>query len=347
MSMDMKELLIVLEKKKASDLYIVAESPPVFRIAGHLVSSGFDFLTSEKAKELIYQLLTDDLKAEFEAERELDFSVNLPGIARFRVNVHFQKGSVAAAFRTVPIEIPSREELLLPPIIEELADEQHGLVLLTGPTGCGKSTTLAVMIDYINRTRDSHIITIEDPIEFVHLHNRSTIEQREVGIDTKSFHEALKRSLRQDPNVILVGEMRDLETISTAITAAETGHLIFSTLHTNDSVQAIDRIIDVFPPYQQEQIRLQLSLTLKGILAQRLLTRVDGKGRVVAIEILKVTPAISNIIRKGKTHEIYSMMEIGSEKGMKTMPAALKELFEKGLVAYEDYSRFSNKFSRK
>lgn len=347
MSLDIKEILKTMEKKKASDLYIVAESPPVFRISGRLVASGFEFLTAEKTKDLVYQILSEELKAELEKEKELDISFNLPGISRFRVNVHYQKGSVAAAFRTVPIEIPSRDDLFLPPIIEELANEPHGLILLTGPTGCGKSTTLAVMIDYINRQRDCHIITIEDPIEFVHLHNRATIEQREVGIDTKSFPEALKRALRQDPNVILVGEMRDLETISTAITAAETGHLILSTLHTNDSVQAIDRMIDVFPAFQQEQIRLQLSLTLRGILAQRLLPRLDGKGRVVAVEILRVTPAVANIIRKGKTHEIYSMMEIGSEKGMKTMVTALKELFEKGLIAYDEFSKYSEKFSRK
>jgi twitching motility protein PilT len=341
---DIRELLKMMEKKKASDLYIVADSPPVLRIGGRLVSSTFDFVNAEKAKELIYQILNEDLTRELEKEKELDCSFNLPGVARFRVNVHFQKGTVAAAFRTVPIEIPSREDLLLPPIIEELSNEPNGFVLVTGPTGSGKSTTLSVMIDYINRTRDCHIITIEDPIEYIHLHNRSTIEQREVGIDTRAFQEALKRALRQDPNVILVGEMRDLETMATAITAAETGHLVLSTLHTNDAVQAVDRMIDVFPPHQQDQIRLQLSLTLRGILSQRLLPRLDGKGRVVAVEILKVTPAVANIVRKGKTHEIYSIMEIGAEKGMKTMKTALKELFESGLIAFEEYSRFADKY---
>lgn len=335
----LKDLLLKMERSKASDLYLVAESAPVMKIDGHLVSIGTKLLSAEECRQLVYQMLSPEMIEKFERKKELDYSFALSGVSRFRCNTHYQKGSVAAAFRAVPEEIPARQDLGLPKVIEEFALEPYGLVLLTGPTGCGKSTTLAVMIDIINNQRDCHIVTIEDPIEFIHHHHRSTIEQREVGQDTLSFNEALRRVLRMAPDVILLGEMRDLESIATAVTAAETGHLVLSTLHTNDAVQAIDRIIDVFPPGQQEQIRMQLSMALKGVVAQRLLPRADSRGRVVATEILKVTPAVSNCIRKGKTHEVYSLLEIGSEQGMKTMEASLKELVQSGQIDVQEAAR--------
>lgn len=335
----LKDLLLQMERRKASDLYLVAESAPVMKVDGHLVSIGHKLLSPSDCQALTYQMLTPEMIQRFEQKKELDYSFALPGVSRFRCNVHYQKGTVAVAFRAVPEEIPSRQDLNLPEIIQDFALEPYGLVLLTGPTGCGKSTTLACMIDIINANRDCHIVTIEDPIEFIHHHHRSTIEQREVGQDTHSFNEALRRVLRMAPDVILLGEMRDLESIATAVTAAETGHLVLSTLHTNDSIQAIDRIIDVFPPGQQEQIRMQLSMALRGVVAQRLLPRVGSRGRVVATEILKVTPAISNVIRKGKTHEAYSLLEIGSEYGMKTMEASLKELVLAGLIEVQDAIR--------
>ncbi len=332
--MDIRSILQDGLDKGASDILIVADNMPIMRISGKLQFIGSTALYSEQVKEMISSILTKEQIDTFEKEKELDCSFAISG-ARFRVNVHYQRGSVAAAFRTIPNEIPSIETLRLPKTIIDFAKEPRGLVLVTGPTGAGKSTTQAAMIDFINSTRSAHIITVEDPIEFIHKNKKSVIEQREIGFDTKSFPNALRHVLRQDPDVILIGEMRELETISTAITAAETGHLVISTLHTNDAVQTIDRIIDVFPPHQQNQIRMQLSLSLQGIVSQQLLPTADGIGQVVAVEVLKVNSAVRNIIRKGTTQDLYSIMEIGSKHGMQTMDNALKELVKEGIITMQ------------
>jgi twitching motility protein PilT len=307
------------------------------RIAGRLIPSGYDKeLGADETKALIYSILTDDQKAKFEEDHELDFSLGIPGVSRFRVNVFRQRGSVAGVFRTIGENIPGFEELGLSDTVRQLAMLPRGLVLVTGPTGSGKSTTLAAMIHLINQEKEAHIVTIEDPIEFVHPHQRCTINQRELGSDTHSIPRALKSVLREDPNIILVGEMRDLETIAAALTLAETGHLVFSTLHTQDAAQTVDRIIDVFPPYQQEQIRVMLASSLKGVVSQILLPRADGDGRVAAREVMVVSPAISAIIREGKTHQIYSAVQTGSNQGMCTMEKSLGELFQAGLITEED-----------
>jgi len=334
--MNIKTLLKHMSERNATDLILSEGAPPTIRIAGKLIFTDFECLTKDSIKELVYSMLSPAQKKKFEERIELDFPYELEGIARFRINLHMQKGSIAAAIRIIPAEIPTLEELHLPTAVSELAHEPRGLVLVTGPTGSGKTTTQACMVDIINQSRACHIITIEDPIEYLHKNKRSIVEQREVGIDTESFNIALKFVLRQNPDVILVGEMRDLETIATAITAAETGHLVISTLHTNDAVQTIDRIIDVFPPYQQQQIRLQLSLTLKGVIAQQLVPRADGKGLIPVVEILRVTAGVRNIIRKAQTQEIYSMMEIGGKYGMQTMDGALKSLYKSKLITYEE-----------
>jgi len=335
--MDLAELLKHAVEHGASDLHLTAMRPPMVRISGKLIPSGFDTdLTPDDTKALIYSILTDDQKAKFEEEHELDFSIGIPGISRFRVNVFMQRGCVSGVFRTIGENIPSCAELGLNETIQQLAMLPRGLVLVTGPTGCGKSTTLAAMINLINQERDGHIITIEDPIEFLHPHIRSTINQRELGSDTYSFPRALKAVLREDPNVILVGEMRDLETIAAALTLAETGHLVLSTLHTQDAASTVDRIIDVFPPYQQEQIRVMLSSTLKGVVSQVLLPKADGHGRAAAREIMVVTPAISAIIREAKTHQIYSAIQTGANHGMVTMEKSLAELHKAGLITDED-----------
>ena len=333
--MNIEELLKLMSKKKASDLLLGADVPPILRINGELVKTEYKIFTTESVRELIYSMLSQQQKEKFESSKELDLPYEIEGLARFRVNIHLQRGSVAAAIRIIPSEIPTLEELWLPETIAEFASEARGLVLVTGPTGSGKTTTQACMVDIINSRRSCHIITIEDPIEYIHKNKKSMVEQREVGVDTNSFNIALKHVLRQDPDVILVGEMRDLETIQTALTAAETGHLVISTLHTNDSVQAIDRIIDVFPPYQQTQIRLQLSLTLQGIIAQQLLPRADGSGRIVVTEILKATTGIRNIIRKAQSQELYSMIEIGAKYGMQSMDSVLKDLYKKKIITYD------------
>ena len=333
--MDIRSLLNSMIDKGGSDLLLMAGSAPVVRAGGRLSAMKEEALTPESSKELIYQLLTEEQKQRFEKDKELDSSFELQGLSRFRVNVHYERGSVAAALRAIPAQIPTVDQLRLPAIVNEFVNEPRGLLLVTGPTGSGKSTTQAAMLNIINSTKAHHIITIEDPIEFTHKNIKSVIEQREVGLDTKSFPAALHHVLRQDPDVILIGEMRELETISTAITAAETGHLVISTLHTNDSVQSIDRIIDVFPPHQQNQVRMQLSLTLQGVVAQQLVPRADGMGQILAAEILKVNPAVRNIIRKGTTQEIYSMMEIGGKYGMQTMDTALKNLYNEGIITYE------------
>jgi twitching motility protein PilT len=335
--MDLADLLKHSVEHGASDLHLTAMRPAMVRISGKLIPSGFDTeLTPDDTKALIYSILTDDQKAKFEEEHELDFSIGIPGVSRFRVNVFMQRGCVSGVFRTIGENIPSCEELGLNETVQQLALLPRGLVCVTGPTGCGKSTTLAAMINLVNQQRNGHIITIEDPIEFLHPHIRSTINQRELGSDTFSFPRALKAVLREDPNVILVGEMRDLETIAAALTLAETGHLVLSTLHTQDAASTVDRIIDVFPPYQQEQIRVMLASTLKGVVSQVLLPRADGQGRVAAREIMVVTPAISAIIREAKTHQIYSAIQTGANLGMCTMEKSLAELHAAGLITDED-----------
>jgi twitching motility protein PilT len=303
------------------------------RIHGLLANMEHPVLSPADTRRLIYGILTDIQKQKFEENKDLDFSLSVTNVARFRVNAHFQRGSVAAAFRTIPQEIKSFDELNLPgKVLSVMCRRPNGLTLVTGPTGSGKSTTLASMLDLINSERPLHMITIEDPIEYLHVHKKALIEQREVNEDTKSFSEALKYALRQDPDVILVGEMRDLETISSAVTAAETGHLVFSTLHTVDVVQTVDRIVDVFPPHQQEQIRIMLAGVIEGIVCQRLLPNLRG-GRSAALEILTGTDAVRNMIREGKTHQVYAFMEAGARYGMQTMDRCLLELVRKHLIA--------------
>ncbi|MFA4858720.1 MAG: type IV pilus twitching motility protein PilT [Candidatus Margulisiibacteriota bacterium] len=334
--MDIKKLLTLVRDENASDLHLIAGSVPILRINGALTPASKTPLDTKEVQELIYSMLSAEQIKRAEEEKELDLGYTVEGIGRFRVNVHFERGNPAAALRLIPAKIPALKELGLPQAVEDFTREPRGLVLVTGPTGSGKSTTQACMINIINNSQAKHIITIEDPIEYSHANQKSVIEQREVGFDTLSFSNALKHVLRQDPDVILIGEMRDLETIQTAITAAETGHLVISTLHTGDSAQSIDRIIDVFPPHQQNQIRQQLSLTLVGVISQQLLPKKDGSGRVVAAEVLKANGAIRNLIRKAQTHEIPSMIEIGKKFGMQTMDASLKELYTKKLISYED-----------
>ena len=333
--MDLGSLLKEMMARDASDLHLVAGISPVFRIDGDLKVWGEKSLTPEEIKPLIYSVISAEKIAEFEKNHELDFSFGVSGLGRFRTNVHFQRGSIAAAFRHIPDRVPSLSELNLPPVLAELALKEMGFILVTGPAGCGKSTTLAAMIEVINEHRSAHIITLEDPIEYLHSHKKSVVEQREVGSDTFSFAESLKRCLRQDPDVILIGEMRDLETIATAITAAETGHLVMATLHTPDAPGAVDRIVDVFPPYQQSQIRTQLASTLQAIIAQILLPKKSSRGRVPAVELLIASPAVRNLIRIGKSHQLPTAMETGTQLGMRTMDQALKELVNRDMVSYE------------
>ncbi|NLV41017.1 MAG: type IV pilus twitching motility protein PilT [Candidatus Hydrogenedentes bacterium] len=334
--MDIQELFDLVASKGASDLLISAGAPPILRINGELFRTRTDPLSQEQTKALVYSLLTDGQVASFERRRELDFSLAVGKKHRFRVNVYLQKGAVTAALRPIPETIPSLDDLGIPPTVSELATARQGLVLVTGPTGSGKTTTQAALIDLINARRACHIITVEDPIEYVHQHRRSIVDQREVGEDTDSFATALKYALRQNPDVILVGEMRDLETIQAALTAAETGHLVFATLHTNDAIQTMDRIVDVFPAEQQQQIRFQLSMTLLAILSQRLVPRADGKGRVLACEVLRNNHAIANLIREQKSHQVYSVVETGAKEGMVTMDRAVKQLYADGVITYED-----------
>ncbi|MBU2102474.1 MAG: type IV pilus twitching motility protein PilT [Candidatus Omnitrophota bacterium] len=328
-------LLKLTMEKRASDLHITVNTPPVLRIDGKLYLTDFPVLETEDSKFLIYSILNDDQKAAFERDKELDFSCAVTGIDRFRVNVHYQRGNIEAAFRRVPEKIPSFEELGIPKVAYDFIRKPNGLVLLTGPTGTGKSTTLAAMIDIINTERQDLIVTIEDPIEFVHSNKKSIIKQREVYADTHSFPEALKRVLRQDPNVIIVGEMRDLETIGTTLTAAETGHLVFATLHTPDAPQTVQRIIDVFPPHQQKQVRIQLADSLQGVLSQLLLPRADREGRVLATEVLVATSGIRNLIREGEVAQIPSLIQMGAQYGMYTMDRCLKDLYRKGIISKE------------
>ena len=336
LQVNVPELLELVLEKGASDLHLTAGVPPVIRLHGELVRlEEYPVLGPRTLQGMIYAILPQKMRERLEQNLELDMSYSLPGKARFRVNVYFQRDTIGAAFRLIPFEIKGVDELGLPPVVADLARFPRGFVVVTGPTGSGKSTTLAAMVDVVNRERAAHIMTVEDPIEFLHRHKRCIVNQREVGSDTHSFAQALKHVLRQDPDVILVGEMRDLETISTAITAAETGHLVFATLHTQDAPQTIDRIIDVFPPHQQQQVRVQLSTTIQGIVTQQLLQTADGMGRVVACEVLVATPAVRNLIREGKTHQIYSVMQAGGRFGMQTMDMALAQLVKQGKITQQ------------
>ena len=335
MPLEITDLLKLTIERDASDLHLAVGRPPVLRIDGKLVNVEAPPLTSAEVRRLVYSMLTDLQKQKFEDNKELDFSLSVASLSRFRVNIHFQRGTVAAAFRTIAATIRNFEELHLPAdVLTYLARRPSGFVLVTGPTGSGKSTTLAAIIDLINRENECHIITVEDPIEFLHPHKKALVEQREVNEDTYSFANALKYVLRQDPDVIMVGEMRDLETIGAALTAAETGHLVFSTLHTVDVVQTVDRIIDVFPPHQQEQVRIQLAGVLEGAMSQKLIPSAY-RGREIALELMIASDAIRNLIREGHTHQIFSMIEAGGAKGMQTMDRALVDLCRKGKIARE------------
>ena len=330
------DALVEMLDAGASDLHLTAGAHPMIRTRGELFPlEDFPRLDRTMLQRALYGVLTQKQRERFEEELELDFSYSLPGRSRFRVNIYRQRESLGAAFRTIPYEIKPLEELGIPPMVSRFAGLPRGMVLVTGPTGSGKSTTLASLIDLANRTRRGHIMTVEDPIEFLHRHKNCVINQREVGEDTKSFGAALKHVLRQDPDIILVGEMRDLETISVALTAAETGHLVFATLHTQDAAQTIDRVIDVFPPEQQQQVRVMLAGSLQGVVCQTLAKTADGRGRAVATEVLVATPAIRNLIREGKTHQIYSSMQAGQQHGMHTMDQHLAELVRTGRITME------------
>jgi len=335
--LSLSDLLKKLIELSGSDLHLTTNTPPQVRVDGHLRPiEGMRPLTSADTKSLAYSVLTDSQKHRFEEALELDFSFGVRGLSRFRANLFNQRGAVGAVFRAIPYEIKSFDDLGLPPVVSQLCEKPRGLILVTGPTGSGKSTTLAAMLDKINRERHDHIVTIEDPIEFLHAHKNCIVNQREVGADTRGFAEALRTALRQDPDVVLVGEMRDLETIESALRIAETGHLTFATLHTNSAASTINRIIDVFPSAQQAQIRAQLSLVLEGILCQSLIPRADGRGRAMALEILVPNSAIRNLIREDKVHQIYSMMQTGQGKhGMQTFNQALATLYHKRMISME------------
>ncbi len=316
MDIDFADLLLEVVNRRASDLHLSSGAHPTIRVRGKLTPlEEYPKLSSTDTREIVYSILTGDQRQRLETDWQLDFAYSVPGHARFRVNAYYQRGAIGAAFRLIPVGLTSIDDLGLPPTVHEFTRKPRGFVLVTGPTGSGKSTSLAAMIDAINASREEHIMTIEDPIEFLHGHKKCIVNQRELGADAHSFGDALKAALRQDPDVILVGEMRDLDTISTALTAAETGHLVFATLHTQDTAQTIDRIIDVFPAHQQGQVRVQLSVALQGIMTQQLLPNSDGSGRVVACEVLVPTPAVRNLIREGKTHQIYSVLQTGSAVG--------------------------------
>ncbi len=350
------DILAEMVRLGASDVHLTTGAPPTVRISGSLRPiEGLPALMPEPLRRVLYAILTQKQRETFETNLELDFSYAVRGLARFRVNIYQQRESVGAAFRVIPYEIKPLEALGVPAVVGTFAGLPRGLVLVTGPTGSGKSTTLAAIIDLANRTREDHIMTVEDPIEFLHRHKKSLINQREVGEDTHSFANALKHVLRQDPDIILVGEMRDLETISVALTAAETGHLVFATLHTQDAAQTIDRVIDVFPSHQQAQVRTQLAGAIQGVVCQTLCKRSDAPGRAVATEVMVATPAIRNLIREGKTHQIYSAMQAGAKQGMHTMDQHLADLVKTGKISYEmglekchhveDYNRLTGRFS--
>jgi len=339
--MDITELLMLTKNRDASDLHLSVGVPPMARIHGRLIRLDYPVLTPATVHQMLYDVMRDDQKVRFEENHELDFSLELSNVGRFRVNVFVERLGEGAAFRLIPAQIKSLEALGMPAVLRSLVMKDRGFFLVVGPTGSGKSTTLASMIDIINTERSDHIITIEDPIEFIHKHKSCVITQREIGPHTNSFGTALRSAFREDPDVILVGEMRDLETIALALTAAETGHLVLATLHTNSAAQTINRVVDVFPAHQQDQIRVQLSEALLGVLAQTLIPRVDGRGRVPAIELLVATPAIRNLIREAKTFQIPSMIETGIKEGMVSLDQSLRELLRKGLISPEDASRRS------
>lgn len=332
----MEVLLRTAVERNASDIHITVGVPPVFRINGSLVHYESPALLPSDTMAFFDEITTQEQRQKLALNGELDFSFAIQGVSRFRVNAFRQRGSLAIAIRVVNEQVPTLDKLGHPEILKTFARQHRGLVLVTGPTGSGKSTTLAAMLKLINEERSCHIITLEDPIEYLHKHNKSIVNQREIHSDSLSFANALRAALREDPDVILVGEMRDVETIGIAVTAAETGHLVFATLHTGDAAQTIDRIIDVFPPHQQQQIRIQLSLTLQGIVCQQLLPRLDGNGRVVALEILTVNPAVRNLIREGKSHQLVSVIQTGARFGMQSMDMSLKDLYRRGIISYED-----------
>lgn len=338
--MDINEMLKHVMFEGASDLHITVGLKPMIRVNGELIETDFPLLQPEDTKELVMQILKERHKIVLEERGEVDLSYTYPGLSRFRVNAFKQRGSYAMALRAIPVEIPDIEDLYLPEVLRTLANKRRGIILVTGPTGSGKSTTLAAMINHINKTRKEHIVTLEDPIEYLHRHNRSIINQREVGNDTENFSNSLRASLRQDPDVILVGEMRDLETIATALTAAETGHLVLATLHTIGAAKTIDRVIDVFPPHQQQQVRVQLSGVLEGIVSQQLLQTADGKARRAALEIMIATPAIRNLIREGKSHQIQTSIQTGAKLGMETMDRSLLSMFNRGIITKENLFKY-------
>ncbi len=334
--LNIQTLLAEVVELNASDLHLVSDSPPMVRIHGRLVPMEKPALSADELNTLIRSFLSEEQIKRFKRDKELDLSLSVPSAGRFRVNVHVQRGATEAAFRVVSEKIRTIRELGLPSVIEELARKQQGMVLVTGPTGVGKSTTLAAMVDLINSERQCMIVTIEDPIEYLHHNRRSVIKQREIGHDTKSFAGALRHALRQDPDVIVVGEMRDLDTISTALTAAETGHLVLATIHTPDVIQTVDRVIDVFPPHQQNQVRLMFANTVQGIVAQQLLPIPGGQGRVAATEILIGTPAVRQILRQAKTEQLTTVMQTAKDTGMMTMDKSLRLLYQRGLISYDD-----------
>ena len=332
MEFDFADILLETIRLDASDLHISVGAPPVVRVRGELKRLEYPPMTPQHSREIVYSILSNDQRKRLETDLQVDFSYSVKGHGRFRVNAYFQRDAIGAAFRLIPSKIRTIDELGLPTIVHEFTKKPLGFVLVTGPTGSGKSTSLAAMIDEINEHRHQHILTVEDPIEFLHKHKNCIVNQREIGADAPSFALGLRAALRQDPDVILVGEMRDLETVSTALTAAETGHLVFATLHTQDSPQTIDRIIDVFPPHQQGQVRVQLSVALQAVVTQQLLPTADGSGRVLASEVLSVTPAVRNLIREGKTHQIYSVLQTSAAQGMQSMDSSLARLVREGKI---------------
>lgn len=338
--MTIRQLLEELVQKGSSDLHLTVGAPPVYRVDGELVPSNYEVLTPERTEELVYSLLNDQQKKRFEMEHELDLSFGIPNLSRFRANAYIQRGCVGMAIRTIPFEIRTFKDLGLPPVIAELTSRPKGLVLVTGPTGCGKSTTLATMIDMINGTKRCHIVTVEDPIEYVFRHKKCVINQRQVGSDTHSFANALKYVLRQDPDVVMVGEMRDLETISAALTISETGHLTFATLHTNSAYESVERIIDVFPTHQQPQVRAQLAFVLLGVCTQSLIPKIRG-GRALSLEVMIGTPAIRAMIRDDKIHQIYSLIQAGQKFGMQTMNQSLYHLYITRQISLENAFAYS------
>ena len=341
MALSIKDLLQTAVQRRASDLHLTVGLPPQLRIDGTLTPLPFAPLIDDQSRDLAYQLLEPAQITRFEQFKELDAGYSLKGLSRFRLNIYRQRGSVAAAIRVVPFQVPTIEDLGLPQIFKDFAGRPTGLFIVSGPTGCGKSTTLAAMLEFINQQRNCHIVTVEDPIEYLHHHKKATINQREVGTDTFSFREALRHLVREDPNVIMVGEMRDLETMSASLTLAETGHLVLTTLHTSDAMHAIQRIVDVFPPYQQPQIRLQLSLVLAGIAVQCLLPKATGQGRVAACEVMVATPAVGNMIRENELEQLRSVLQTGRKLGMCTMNQSFADLHLKEIVTWEEVYRRS------